>query len=335
MTNNRDYRIDIVRALCVLEIIAFWHMMDNLPSGNGLTGFALSLGKMSTHTSLAAFGFISGLCLSKYKFENKRDVWYFYKKRLIRFYPLLLLSSLSLLIAGFVLHRPWFTGFGQFVSTITGVNIFSPPLAFTLWYFSMIMFFYIITPLILSMKLRCKKILVAITILLVVLLLDVLFMNVDRVFYLYYPFYALGLIVPSESLTYIYKRKIVVSFMSIACFCSMAFVAKNALGYFVNGGIYAAMISGILCLLSIAAFVNNYSNNVTRYISVISYTSMSAYLFHRQIYFIIGYLIGDANKDLNIYTALLIAVPVIFVVSYTIQKAYDVIVAKLHLDVRY
>lgn len=329
MVKNRDYTIDNVRALSALEIIAFWHMMDYLPDSSALTGYSLNFAKLLTNTALATFSFISGFCLAKYTFNNKKDVLFFYKKRLIRFYPLLLLSSLTLLVAGYIFHHHWFVSKCQFFTTITGVNFFFPPLTMTLWYFSMIMFFYMITPIVLSVKQTGYKIIVATAILVLILMADILLLDVDGVFYLYYPFYVLGLIIPSNSLTAMYRTKSICLPLSIICFAAIVTVTNNSTDFFMGGGIYIAMISGLLVLFSIAAYINNLSVVTTKFLYFVSYSSMVAYLFHRQFYYVTVYFLGDSNKDLNIFTALGISVPIIFLFSFAIQKAYDYIVNKL------
>ena len=80
--NKRDFRIDIVRAICAIEIIAFWHLMDYLPNYYSLSGMPLHTAKLLTDSSMATFAFISGFCLSKYDVNTKNDAMYFYKRRL-------------------------------------------------------------------------------------------------------------------------------------------------------------------------------------------------------------------------------------------------------------
>lgn len=331
MVNNRDYKIDIVRALCALEIIAFWHMMDYLPEKFELTGEVLNLAKLLTNTALASFSFISGFCLSKYTFTKSGDVWLFYKKRLIRFYPLLLLSALSLLVAGYVFHHPWFISTSQFVTTITGLNVFIPPLAMTLWYFSMIMSFYLITPLVLSKNDAFAKLLIASSLLAVVVLMDILFLDVNKVFYLYYPFYALGLMIPSNSLEFIYRKKFLFLPLSMTLFAAIVLATSDRSDYFIGGGIYVAMISGLVMLFIAATVINGLSKGLTKIFLGISYSSMVAYLFHRQLYFMIIYAIGDSNQKLSLVKALFVAVPIIFAVSFLVQKSYDFLIEKCKL----
>lgn len=329
MANNRDYTIDIVRALCALEIIAFWHMMDYLPDSSSLAGYYLNFAKLLTNTALATFSFISGVCLSKYKFNNKSDILFFYKKRLVRFYPLLVLSALTLLVAGYVFHHHWFTGTTQFLTTILGVNVFFPPLTMTLWYFSMIMFFYMITPFVLSMKKNLHRIHSSTIILALIIVADLFVLDVDNVFYLYYPFYVIGLVLPSSSLVFLYKKKAMFLPLSIILFAIIVVITCSSTGFYLGGAIYIAMISGLLALFSVAAWIYSLSRRATRILFLISYSSMVAYLFHRQIYFVLVNFLGDKNGDLNLFKALGISVPIIFLFSFAIQKAYDYIVNKL------
>ena len=145
---SRNVVIDGVRSLCAIYIICFWHLTDYLPNrmgvaNNDMFSFFASIG---TIISLAGFSFISGFCLSKYNINSIYDFLPFYSKRLKRFYPLFLLSALSLYLAGIFTEHTWFVSTKQFITTVLGLNLFFPPITMTLWYFSMIMFFYFITP---------------------------------------------------------------------------------------------------------------------------------------------------------------------------------------------
>lgn len=324
--NNRDYTLDVARALCALEIIAFWHMMDYLPESQALSGISLKAAEYLTNTALAGFTFISGYCLSKYKITNIKDAFLFYKKRLTRFYPLFFLSAVSLLFAGYAFHHPWFVSISQFVTTILGVNMFFPPVAMTLWYFSMIITFYILTPFVLfysSSKIRQISLSISILILFVIINQ---FHNVNENLFLYYPFYILGLLNPQSAVNWIYNKKILLALISLIVFSVLSVFTVEVPA----GGVwtYCAVVIGFVMLLSLSKIIPD--NPITRKaFFFISYSSMVAYLFHRQIYYVLIHVIGDANQELNILTALFISVPIIFIVGYFVQKLYDMLVKKI------
>ena len=61
---HRILLFDIVKAICVIEIVAFWHMLDYTP----INPHSLFMGDIITSSVLAAFTFASGFFLVKRNF---------------------------------------------------------------------------------------------------------------------------------------------------------------------------------------------------------------------------------------------------------------------------
>jgi peptidoglycan/LPS O-acetylase OafA/YrhL len=92
---------------------------------------------------LGTFSLISGYLIGrKYNCETWGDVMFFYKKRVVRFYPLFFLSAILLYSIGF-------NNLEQTINSLLGLAPFLKPRPLTLWYISMIMVFYFITPFVL------------------------------------------------------------------------------------------------------------------------------------------------------------------------------------------
>lgn len=141
---SRNYAYDNTRAICMIWIVCIWHLggyIDLFP-----TEFYSGNASYITDSCLAAFSFLSGFFLSKYEIVNKEDFFYFYKRRFVRYYPLFFISALSLTIVGYIPNLK------IFLLTITGLGVFFPPQAPTLWYISMLTLFYLFTPFILCFK---------------------------------------------------------------------------------------------------------------------------------------------------------------------------------------
>lgn len=310
---SRVVSFDIARALFTLEIIAFWHLMDYLPNHYVLTGFALCVGESLTHIALAGFTFLSGYFLSQYHFNCKRDWWAFYKKRLIRFYPLFLLSALSLYVVGFLMHHGWFIDTKQFILCITGLSPLFPPTAMTLWYISMIMMFYMLTPTILTPKKVINRLFVAVVLLLVFISFDKWVNGVSGTLFLYYPFYVLGLLLPKSCVAWLEQNRWLGLLGSLMCIVVLHIWCPDC--------VYMIMACGIVFVLSLCNIAKDV-NVTNKFFTVLSYSSMAAYLFHRQIYGTLEVIVNSWG-GVNLAIALILFVPVVFISSYIIQKIYD------------
>ena len=93
MGNNRLIEFDFCRSICVLWIVGFWHLQYYLAPEFQLEGNTWEICRVLTNGVLATFTFLSGFFLKKYTFSNINDVYDFYKKRLVRFYPLYAIST--------------------------------------------------------------------------------------------------------------------------------------------------------------------------------------------------------------------------------------------------
>ena len=145
LSKSRDLSFDVTRVVCTLWIVGIWHLMNYIPN-QAPAALTTGIGEPVTITALSCFMFISGYFLRKYPFRDRADVLTFYRKRFSRFYGLYFLSAITLLIGGFFTDKSWFDSYHQFFLTLCGLTTFSPPQPGTLWFMSMLMFFYLVTP---------------------------------------------------------------------------------------------------------------------------------------------------------------------------------------------
>ena len=138
MKNKNILILDIIRALCMLWIVAVWHNNDYLPVVYHWSNDFVPA--MITQVVLVTFTMISGMLLSKYSFNSKSDVWVFYKKRFGRFYFLFILAAVTFYFCGFYSLK-------ALIKCVTGISLVLGQSPFTLWYMAMLMIFYILTPL--------------------------------------------------------------------------------------------------------------------------------------------------------------------------------------------
>ena len=94
IVKGHDLALDIVRALCILEIVGFWHMRNYVALSSETEslssfGYCITLGVLSTFT------FLSGYFLKKYSIASFADVKSFYLKRFKRFWIPFFIASLT------------------------------------------------------------------------------------------------------------------------------------------------------------------------------------------------------------------------------------------------
>lgn len=303
---HRVLEFDLARSLCVLWIVGFWHLYKWLYVDYHLTGVALEFSARITMIVLGTFTFISGCFLQKYTFSCFHDIYIFAQKRISRFYLLLFMSTASLFALGWI-------SLSQSLQILTGTNMFWGTPALTLWYFSMMILFYLLTPLLSISNTKVSHI-IAIVLFLLLLLLA----KDNRVLWLF-PMYYLGLKTPQGHLTAFLKKK----------YTPIVFIILTIVFIIIDIYVYhITLISDCLIVLigtlGLLAFcLNCYPDKMTSTVIYISTASMVAYLFHRQI-FIVGNI--ACNKFGCSYMPLFVALSLLlltFVLSYYVQIYYS------------
>ena len=291
-----------MRALCIIWIIVFWHSCDFFSESYEF--FLRKHLSYLTDSVLASFTFMSGFFLSKYRFESSSEVYTFYNKRLQRFFiPLLLCSILFYVCGGYV------TIF-QLIFQMLGLSMFILPAPKTYWYFSMIILFYIITPVISKKR---GYIYAALFYIILISLCNV----IDKRIIVFYPFYIIGL-KSNEMIQYCKvgnkTKYYIISYITLCCAC----IFMEYKWYF------SILISffGLIAIHHLSKYISGYIY-ISHYLTYISYASMFAYISHR-LYFILLY---DLMNESLLF--LVIVLCLIFIISYYLQRLYDRLIKSL------
>lgn len=315
---NRNVIFDIARGICVIWIVAFWHIGDYIEYKRGSLEFAI--GVDITTAVLACFTFMSGFFLRKYEFSGKSSIFLFYKKRICRFYLLLFLSATSLYVGGLIVHQHFYS-LEQYLSVITGTSCISSPPPPTLWYFGMIILFYIVTPII-KYKSRFRYNLFCALLIFGVFYFVNTYLNCqfDERYLQYYPFYILGLFFPQQKECYLQNS--IIGIIGGVVFAILTFCCNANILLF----IWIKSAAFILFIILISKLISNC--RMALFFSKISYASMIAYLFHRH-FFLLGVFLLNYGSSVTLREATLpiwiayLLVCVIFVTSYYFQRLYD------------
>ena len=321
MSKERDLTFDVVRALCILEIVCFWHLTNYIDMGNPSKDFWLYSSDV-TVAVLGAFTFMSGYFLKKYKIETVADVKRFYINRVKRFWLLYFFASLTLYVASYAAGQPWYPSATNFILSLFGLTVFFQPLPSTLWYMVMIMLFYIITPIILCFRNISGRIIAATLIFMVFLFIDQRGWVDERVL-CYYPMYALGLIVRKDTISWIKKHALLSVFLGTVFVCLVSLLLSRI-----------DFSSLLICIASFPVFLGlselmAKSSLISIGASFISYSSLNMYLFHRHFY--LGFLIlwhsgsvgGIREATFPLWFAFVVVCPFMIAFCYYSQRLYD------------
>lgn len=298
-----------MRAICILWIICFWHLDDYLDVDfNNFWGNRFTIG------CLATFVFISGYLLGD-NIENFKQGFCFYKRRLVRIYPLFALSCLALYMMHISLGVDYILNLKQFILSLLGLACFFPPAPSTIWFINLIIVYYLLTPLIIGQKLMKMKIIMGIFIGFGIGIL-VSCLNADNRLAFYFPFYFFGIIFKTK-FDISEKANIRLLVVSIAAHLSSGVITVF---YGIDDKLFDLFTAAVLivALFEIGKICNEVEI-VTKFLGFISYGSMCAFLFHRV-------LLGCFYcffKNTSVCFAYCVLLPVLFVASYMLQKLYN------------
>lgn len=264
--HKRNTKMDVLRSICMLEIVAYWHIGDYFGFWPGSTIF--SIGLTLTMGTLAMFTYISGY-LSPYDGNIKS----FFKNR-IKFIPSFVIAYMLMSYIGYFPLKD----IGSILTIIGLKEICPPPYPATLWYISMIFFFYIITPLIVKDTLR-KTIMFSSCVFSVLIILNNIW-GIDTRIYYYFPFYVLGIV-----------NKRFEKFQMLSNHDRLLLItALLATLSFDNNTTDLSLISGFARAICSFIIINNLANWLDKFnrmrcvFYTLSICSTYAYMYHRVIY---------------------------------------------------
>lgn len=318
---NRIFGFDIARAFSMFYVVALLHLSSYCEN------FALtSISEIFTTliwSTLSVFTFLSAYLLgSKYQFSCWENVLVFYKKRLIRFYPLFLISSAFLVLIGF-------NGLTCSIKGVLGIAPYWGPAQLTLWYIAMLMSLYLLTPL-LAGKSKVAQISISILILSVIAGLNILGLPVDERTYYYFIVFFAGLFLSThfKQLTNKILQNKWTCLLSGGLYLALlvyVHYTEHRLAMMLTGYIGAFFILNLSLLTEPFVLSNKLMKTI---VSVISYASMCAYLFHQEVYTLSLRLWHPTNGATTFAYLFLICLPIVLFCSYVIQRGYDALISK-------
>lgn len=307
---NRFIEIDILRVIAICYIIMVRHIDDYASDM-----FQCQFVNDFTHISLGILVFISGYLLSKTNttFNSISDIKGFIVKKIVRIYPLYALALLAFYLLSIV-------NIYQLYSGLLFINLFNGEHILTLWYISMLMFFYIIF-IVLNYKSNTLKLWLVSALIFSLLIIEKVTVNIlDGTLILYFPSFVCGILLEKYSnYLKLNNNKALFIFCIYLMVLSIKPLVSPKLGIMIVSVMTISFTLSFMYLFSIIK-LNAF---VMKAILHLSYASFCMYLFHR-IVFVTALLIYKPNEDLiTLLYLYLVAIPLVWAVSFYVQKFYD------------
>lgn len=289
-TPTRNTAIDLMRALCILYIVGFWHLLNYADSltidyENGVT-------YRMTVAALGLFTLISGYLIGRKDIApDWRGISTFYKTRLLRIYPPYL-AAIAAFAAFKIATVP-----ALLKSTVLLSMLFAPA-PFTLWFIVMLMSFYVIAPPLIQARSNLGYFsLFCLLIINALLALSLKFDTVDMRILLYFPAFATGIYLAGQP-------------------DRLARVIDNipALG---------ALVGAALLLIFAAMMQYQDRFKPMKIVYTISFASFFMYLFHRPVYKLVTYFYTPETMLGDVLFLMGVCLPLVIALSWTGQTIYD------------
>jgi peptidoglycan/LPS O-acetylase OafA/YrhL len=310
--------MDFLRAIAILYIVVVHHLDDY--AGNI---YQSKLDDILRALCLGLFMFISGYLLSlNAPIHNKGDLWDFMRRRFLRIYPLYVLALFLFMLCSIM-------SFKSVLLHMALLNVLLNKSVITLWFVSIICIFYIIYPIIVYKYSVPKTVIIFVSLCSVFILLKETLGLLDETLILYFPLFILGIVSLKHKLIdrFIHNRIFVI--------CSILVFIVSTYLYFEAPKFHQIfeillMMSAVPFLILIGKLVSPIVNK--RVYVNIAYASFCMYLFHRVIYYLITHIYSPSNNIYMVIYLTLIAVPIVYVTSFYLQKYYDRITRRIRAN---
>ena len=306
--------IDYMRAVSMLYIVAFWHLLEYT---NAFPQYKNLLTGVLTVSVLGLFVFISGYLVGGAKGRSLSPLE-FYKKRIIRIYPLYALAILLFYLYGI-------NGSQTSLFSLLGLSMYYGPKPITLWFITAIVVYYLLAPLFLRVVNSSVGYLITFSVVfLSTIALYISLGTVDIRVALYLPCFAAGIYCSIHGIiNKFFNLKSMMAMLGIGIpllFVESGLLARNQLGYI-------PLILSLAYLIFYAFYRSERYLKASKIVTFLSYGSFAAYLFHRPIYSTMKSLYFPNNELFQVPYLIVVFFFVVMTISWGLQKTYDVMLA--------
>jgi hypothetical protein len=255
------------------------------------------------------FGYLIGAKLNS---NSKSGLLVFYVKRLLSIYPPFILFSL-------IFYELNIGSGKKLFKTATLITMVYPPAAPTLWFIAMIIVFILISPLLIKMsKNKINYFLFCVLLSGFAILLNHFFGILNVKLILFFPIFAVGVLLALHKELIDHPRLSVISLFLIASIV-VTFIDNVTellwIPFIVFGPLFCFLI-----ILRKEKMIEHF-----KIIGHIGYASLFVYLSHRPIYVLLKKLYFPQSEISQIFYLAAVCLPLILVISWVLQKWYNYI----------
>lgn len=306
----RDASIDTARALLMLYVVGYLHLGGYIGNGESHVGWWSAA---LTQLVLGSFTFLSGFLIAGRPLRGGLgDVLGFYRRRLLRIYPLFLLS-----LAGFVALglTYWVTA----AKSALGLSMFwlSPPM--TLWYVVMLLVCFVLAPLLLIGS-WARTALTSVALLALMALWHTAVTPMDLRMATQFAAFASGVLFARGGWR-TQGRSAAFYLATAAAVILQLSTARQDEAITAWTAVPAVCLVPILLLAGFDALAQPWMKS--RWVRFLSHASFCAYLFHRIVYALLERAVQPHDALLHWLWLLGVGLPMVLAVSAFIQTAYD------------
>jgi surface polysaccharide O-acyltransferase-like enzyme len=307
----RKVPIDVMRAVSMLYIVGFWHLLDYTKvvgwHYNPVT-YRLTVG------ALSLFVLISGFLTGRQDGGLARgEIWRFYRTRFWRIYLPFVIASGLFLVAGI-------SDTFALVKGVTLVGMLLAPPPFTLWFVNMIVLFYLIAPLLIRMRgNEAAYITLCAAIVGAMIVYQAVTERIDMRLILYFPCFAAGIFLATRSLP---SSTLSLTFLLLLAALSLVpTLARPAWG--LEGDPWAAPWA-LFGSLAVFVVVMRAGRNLKppAILTQFSEASFFVYLLHRPLYLWMQIVWFPSTERAQVPYLLFVCLPTIAIVAWICQRAY-------------
>ena len=308
---TRRVPIDLMRAMSMLYIVGFWHLLDYTKVAgwhyNPVT-YRLTVG------ALSLFVLISGFLTGRTDGGLARGgIWNFYKTRFWRIYLPFLIASGLFLAAGV---SDTFT----LVKGVTLVAMLLAPPPLTLWFVNMIVLFYLIAPMLIGLRgnevayiASCTAIVGA------MILYQVETGRIDIRLILYFPCFAAGIFLAGGSLP-----SSTLSLIGLALLAALSLVptlARPSASLEIDPWVAPWLLFGSIAVFVVVMRAGR-NLKAPAILTQFSEASFFMYLLHRPLYLWMQIGWSPSTEREHVLYLLFVCLPTIAIVAWLCQRAY-------------